>query len=628
MPSPRRADAPLPGASGDRPGAAWGLGTAVLPVAAAALAAAGGAAAAPSAGGASVALRPDTVPDAGRIRDEAEDRQRDFERQRRRRLPYAGGSAGARCDEIVGRYCLWHEDDEDFEPAEEPRSVERERDRLLEHLAGAVDSAPGSEWLVGQRVRYLLEAGRDEDALRAAERCRAAAWWCRALAGRVLHEAGRWGEALGAFRAAGRAMDGGRRREWRDLSVLLEGEAADRWEESGPTERRRLARRTWRLSDPLHLVPGNDRRTEHLSRLVDARLRRDAATPFGRHWTDGLEELTLRYGLPVEYRREPPSPSRVDPEPIVVGRHPPDALSFVPTSEAILRPGRAGEDEWRLDARRPHTTYAPPYADTVRRLTHRLATFPRGDTTVVVAAYRAEPAEKGGDRAAAGGRTGAAGPSREALLRLVPVDALDAPSAAEAAREDRREGTLAGGLAVRVPSGPHLVSVEVLQRRSGVADRSRYGVRLPRRPEGVPGLSDLLLLEPDAPAAGPLEEVLPSVRGPGPLRPGDGVGVHWELYGPRLLLGDVEVSVALVEEGGGLVEEIAGAVGLGDDEGVALEWRDAAARPGRVHPRGIRLRLPDDLAEGAYRIRVTVRLSGYDPMTAARRIEVRRSDGE
>jgi hypothetical protein len=620
MASLPRTDGSDSGAAGERAGAGpvavRRLRTAVASVAVPALAAAGGLAAAAPAGGAGhapAARGVDTVPGADRVLEEAEDRQRGFERHRRRRLPYAGGSASARCDEIVGRYCLWHEDGDDIELAEEPRSVGRERDRLLEHLAGALDSVPGSAWLVGQRVRYLLEAGREDDALRAAARCRASDGWCRALAGRVLHEAGRFGEALEAFRAAGRAMDGGRRREWRDLSVLLEGDAADRWEESGPAERRRLARRTWRLSDPLHLVPGNDRRTEHLSRVVDVRLRRDAATPFGRTWTDGLEELTLRYGLPVEYRREPPSPSRIDPGPIVVGRHPPDALSFLPAPEAILRPGRAGEDAWELDARRPHASYAPPYADTVRRLRHELAVFPRGDTAVVVAAYRSEPAR--GDGAA------------EALLRMVPVAALDSPSTAGAASEDRREGALAGGLAVRVPPGPHLVSVEVLQRRAAVADRSRYGLRLSRRPEGVPGLSDLLLLEPGAPSDAPLEEVLPSVRGPGPVRPGGAVGVYWELYGPRLLLRDVEVSVALVEEDGGLVERIAGAVGLGDGEGVALEWRDAAARPGRVHPRGVRLRLPDDLSEGDYRVRVSVRLRGYDEMTAERRLEVRRADG-
>lgn len=624
-----------------------------------AVAAVCGLVAAPQVGGARPALPAgvpdappaDTVPDPERVLDEAKDRQRDFERHRRRRLPYDGGRAAGRCDEVVGRYCLWHDDgrDGDAEPPDEPESVERERARLLEHLADAMETVPGSRWLVGQRVRYLLEAGWSAEALGTAERCGAAEWWCRALEGRVLHARGRFVEAGEAFGAARRAMDGDRRREWGDLSVLLEGDASGRWEELGPEGRRRLVRRLWRLADPLHLVPGNDRRTEHLSRLVEVRLRRDAATPFGRFWTDGLGELTMRYGVPLDYRREPPSPTRIDPRPSVIGRHPPDALGFLPTSGALLRPGRIGEDAWRLGARRPHATYAPPYADTVRRLPHRIAVFPRGDTSVVVAAFRSAPVEEDGDAAGASppgpaevdgapaeGRADPIRPGervegmarREALLRLVPVAALDSPSLEDAAAEDRREGDVRGGLAVRVPSRPHLLSLEFLRRRAAVADRSRYAVRLSRRPEGVPGLSDLLLLEPDAPPEGPLEEVLPAVRGPSPVRPGARLGVYWELYGPRLLLDDVEVSVALAEEDGGLVERVADALGFGEGEGVALEWRGAATRPGRVHPRGIRLRLPDDLPDGEYRVRVSVRLPGYDPLTAVHPVEVRRAGAD
>lgn len=563
----------------------------------------------------------DTVSDPERVLEEAKDRQRAFERHRRRRLPYGGGVAPHRCDEIVGRYCLWHEDGsgEERDPPAEPESVRRERARLLDHLGRAVEAVPGSEWLVGQRVRYLLEAGRLDEALEAAGGCRAAGWWCRALRGRVLHAKGRFVEADRTFGDALRAMGERRRRRWTNLSVLLEGDAGDRWDDLGPEGRRRMARRLWRLADPLYLVRGNDRRTEHLARVVAVRTREDGATPFGRFWTDGLGELTLRYGLPAEYRREPPSPSRLDPEPAVIARHPPHALSFLPAPEAVLRPGRADEDDWRPDAERPHASYAAPYADTVRRLPHRIAVFPRGDTSVVVASYRSGWGE---------GDAGPEGAGREALLRLVPTTALDTPYLRLPASDDRRTGADRGGLAVRVPSRPHLVAVELLHREAEVAERARYALRLPRRPEGVPGLSDLLLLEPGAPVEGSLEDVLPGVRGPGPLRPGARLGLYWELYGPRLLLDDVEVSVALAEEEGGLIERLAGVVGLAGEEAVALEWPDAAGRPGRVHPRGLRLRLPDRLSEGEYLLEVSVRVPGYDPMTVRRRLEVRKGPGE
>lgn len=560
----------------------------------------------------------DTVADAEEIVEEARSRQRAFERLRRLRLPYGGGPSAGRCDEVVGRYCLWHEDGGgDPEPPEEPESVKEGRRELLSHLEAALRSAPGSGWLLGQRVRYLLEAGRAAAALEEVEprRCGAATWWCRALEGRVLHEQGRYVEAGSAFDRALAAMDAGRRRRWTDVGVLLEGEAADRWEASDPVARRRLAARLWRLADPLHLVPGNDRRTEHLARRAMARIRRDAATPFDRYWSDGLEELLLRYGLPVSYRREPPRPGRSAVDPVVTGRHPPGALAYLPGEAALLRPGRAGPEGWDLDADRPRATYAPAYADTVRRLPHRLTVFGRGDSSVVVAAYRASA----GDGRADDGRP------PEALLRLQPVTGPDAPAGSAAGGGERRGRGARGGLAVTVPSRPHVASVEVLHRDTAVAERARYGLRLSRRPEGVPGLSGLLLLEGGEPVPGTLSEAVPRALPPGPVRPGRRLGLYWEMYGPRSLLEDVEVSVGLAEADGSWLERLVGAVGLGEPggEGVGLEWRDAAGRPGRVHPRGVRLRLPDDLPAGDYRLEVAVRVPGHEVMTSGHEIDVR-----
>lgn len=558
----------------------------------------------------------DTVATAEEVLEEARDRQDDFERHRRLRLPHGAGRPVERCDEIVGRYCLWHGDGpDDRDPPEESESVREARARLLDHLARAQQTVPGSDWLVGQRVRYLLEAERPERALRAARDCEATGWWCRALEGRVLHEEARFVEAREAFAAGLAGMAPRLRRRWTDLSVLLEGEASDRWDDLDHAGRRRMARRAWRLADPLYLVPGNDRRTEHLARRVAVRIRREAATPFGRFWNEGLEELTLRYGLPVEYRREAPSPARPTARPSVLGRHAPDALRFLPPSEVLVRPGRAEADAWRLDAPRPQASYAPVYADTVARLRHRLAVFPRGDTCTVVAAYRADRPRK---REPQGGGT-------EALLRLLPLPMLD--SSVVSAVSERRAAGPRGALAVRVPAGDHLLSAEVLRRGDSVAARARYAVALDRRPEGVPGLSDVLVLRADGPIPGTVREALPRVRGPEPVPPGARVDLYWELYGPRLLLDDVEMSVAIAEEDGGWLERLAGAVGLAEGEGVALGWRDAAGRPGRVHPSGIEFRLPDDLPDGDYRLEVSARIPGYDRMSVTRRLTVSEEAG-
>lgn len=557
---------------------------------------------------------PDADPEE--VIGEAKGRQRSFERHRRVRLPYAGGRGGGRCDEIVGRYCLWHDDgDDDFEPPEEPESVTREREQLLDHLAGALARVPDSDWLVGQRVRYLLEADRPAEALdQATARCRAAGWWCRALEGLVLHERGSHVEAGRAFDRALAAMAPERRLRWTDVSVLLEGDAEDRWEESDDGGREALARRLWNLSDPLYLVAGNDRRTEHLARRAEVRMREDAATPFGSYWNPGLGELTLRYGVPYAFGREPPRPGRTATRPSVVGRHHPDALHWLPSPDALLDPGLAGPDGWELDDPEPRSEHAPSYADTTGRLDHWLTVFPRGDSTVVVAAYRTSTRD---------GTVGAAERPGDALLRLVPVEALDGPGDdGLPAADDRWSGGERRGLAVRVPSRPHLLSLELLRRGDRRADRARYGLPLERRPEPLPGLSDLLVLEPADSAPQTLEAGLPRARGPGPVAPGDRLGLYWEIYGPRRLMEDVVVSLTLAGRGGGLVDRLAGALGLGDDDVVALGWRDRVGEPGRVHPRGVQLRLPEDLPEGDYRLELSVRVPGYETMTAGRELEV------
>lgn len=583
------------------------------------------------------------APDPEEVVGEAKGRQRAFERHRRRRLPYAGGRSGDRCDEIVGRYCLWHEDgaDRDREPPEESESVVREREELLEHLAAALRRVPDSDWLVGQRVRYLLEADRPGQALeQATEGCRAVGWWCRALEGRVLHERGDFVRAGQAFDAALAAMEPDRRRRWTDVHLLLEGDARDRWDEADEAEREALARRLWHLADPLWLVAGNDRRTEHLARRVQVRMREDAATPFGSHWNPGLGELTVRYGVPYAFGREPPRPGRLETRPMVVGRHHPDALRWLPSPDALLAPARAGLEGWELDDPEPRTEHATPYADTTGRLDHWLAVFPRGDSTTIVATWR--PSERdgaGGREAGASPRRGPtrdddpdgaadpdAGPPVEVLLRAVSVAALDTAAGELPAADDRWSGGARRGLAVRIPSRPHLLSLELLRREARRAERARRGLPLERRPEALPGLSDLLVLEAGDSVPSTLGAALPRARPPGPVRPGTRLGLYWEMYGPRRLMEEVEVSLTLAERGGGIIRRLGRALGLGDGQAVALGWRDRADGPGRVHPRGVHLRLPEALSDGDYHLQLSVRVPGHEAMTAGRDLTVEGED--
>src|SRR5438034_7450813 len=64
---------------------------------------------------------------------------------------------------------LEHGGDEDSAPPEPPQ-IRQARTRLLAALDVAGASLPGDEWIVGQRVRYLLEDSQPRLAARAVER--------------------------------------------------------------------------------------------------------------------------------------------------------------------------------------------------------------------------------------------------------------------------------------------------------------------------------------------------------------------------------------------------------------------------------------------------------------------------
>src|SRR5579871_283184 len=107
--------------------------------------------------------------------------QEDFERARRNLSPedpYPRHS----CDVVVGRFCYWSDIDEP-DPPPEPKGIGKARAKLLTVLDRASSALSGDPWVVGQRVRYLVEAGQTELAVEAARACRAAPWWCEALAG-------------------------------------------------------------------------------------------------------------------------------------------------------------------------------------------------------------------------------------------------------------------------------------------------------------------------------------------------------------------------------------------------------------------------------------------------------------
>src|SRR3954469_17321158 len=87
---------------------------------------------------------------------------------------------------IVGRFCEWHPLTPDDAIPEEGDGIRAARAELLRDLEKANTTLPGDDWLVGQRVRYMIE-DHDTATIGVARSCRASKWWCDALLGLALH---------------------------------------------------------------------------------------------------------------------------------------------------------------------------------------------------------------------------------------------------------------------------------------------------------------------------------------------------------------------------------------------------------------------------------------------------------
>lgn len=575
----------------------------------------GGAGPAPPAAGVSVPLQ--SAPDSSELHDRARSLQARFERDRRRRLPRTWRWSGGRCDERIGRFCLrFGRDDDERDPPEEPATIAEARAELLDELARIGEALPGDRWVLGQRIHYLGEQGRWDRAVALAERCDAVArgWWCPALRGYALHRSGRYPEADAAFAEALETMDAERRREWSDPEPLLDGRGRELWEEAEEDDdvRGRILDRMWRLADPLYLVPGNDRRTEHYARHVAVWIREDARSPYGIFWSGDLARMLVRYGPEEGWERERRQPVTME-EGGVIGHHHPESRRYAPPGGVLADPLSAGEVEWDLDVRRPRSTHVPRYAPVLDVEPFQVGLFRRGEDVIAVAGYRRPDGDAERGRGAVPGEPAAG--VRAGLHLVVPDSGIRVRTV--------RTGPPAGGLAARAPAGAYVVSVEVWSPEDEVGARRRLGVEREALLPGTPALSDLLVLDAAEALPASLEEVVGRLRPVARICPGETATVAWELYGLGDRSGSLEFGLRLDRVDPGLLERIGGWLGIGDpSQSVVLDWSESAPDAAGPALRAVDLGLPDDLPSGRYRLRVRVGSGELEPLEVARRVDV------
>jgi hypothetical protein len=396
----------------------------------------------------------------------------------------------------------------------------------LRELEAAGARLPGDDWILGQRVRYLVEDGRTGLAVALTRACRATRWWCDALEGFARHAGRDYAGADQKFDRALTAMPEEQRCAWTDLSPLLKD--ARRYRKLRCEERAARSHRIWWLADPLYSVAGNDLRTEHYSRHTMALFLEHAANPYGVFWSDDMRELLLRFGWPTHWARSFRRSVSLEPPP-VVGHEADPSFWLFPRPFYTEPWSDVTAVRWEPTMDQPPARYAPSYANGLVPITGiQFARFRRGDTTLTLAAL-----DLRSDSAFAEGPLDV----RLAVARdpATPVEVGRAP-----------------------PAGPHrVVSVRsrwrprVLSLEAMKADTGWIGLRrvmVPPDPAGLaPDVSDILLVAPTGELPKSLGEAAAAALRPAVVRAGHRVGLYWEMYGTPGLADTVQVAITVTK---------------------------------------------------------------------------------
>jgi len=537
--------------------------------------------------------------------------QEGFETFRRRNAPvFTVRSGPDRCDERVGRFCYWYEEDSPDPPNESERITEA-RTRLIEQIDSVGRLWPNDKWVSGQRVRYLTEARRYDDAVRAAQSCTSREWWCRAVQGFAFHVAGRYEEADSAYEAALRLMSDGERCNWRDLKLLLDDDQLKRYREQGCSRRLPLEQRIWWLSRPMLSGRGNDARTEYYSRLMMAHFVEDAPSAYAMGFDFDERELTLRYGWPIAWTRSPQPSLVAGGEPSLVGHERTPAHPYLPVRSVLDNPASSDSAGWRSKGIPPvRSRYAPAYARRLIPLEHQSALFRRGDSAMVMVAWSVAKDEQ----------LAAAVDAREVSAALVLTRGEEQDAVVVRSASPGRTGRLMA----RSAWGSMLLSVEVAAAKERTLARARYGVRRSDTPQSRIQLSDIVLYEPYDGMPTSAEDVLPHMRTSERIPVGSRVGIFWEAYNTSPTGEGLEVNITVAPEntsGGWLSRGLRALRRVREAQPVSVGLRDVSARGTAVTARAVEVDL-STLTPGRYLLQLELNAGAGNEVRVERTITV------
>ncbi len=524
----------------------------------------------------------------------------------------------------------------DFSVKTRSRKLTRELfTRMITALDKAQEVAPGDRWIMGQRVLHRVERAEVQDAAAVADRCRSDRWWCAALVGYTKRLLGLDAMADSAFDVALATMPDTLRCQWQDLDWIFYGDRDQDWYNSlGCAQQAEMNRTVWWLADPLWIEEGNERRTAHYFRVVQAKLFEDGEARLAPHVESvydrepypphgpSFRTLVLKLGVPAHM---------VWGESIVVsggggcmlpnGRCPRSVRAtsggsmtlmglqymkpyyhFIPALAAIRAPLAAREEHWNPTAEYP-TEHMRPGFGHFSVPGHQVAWFRRGDSARVVAGFDV-PADTllSWSELVGGGLVLATSPSVPPIVIRVPV--ADAPwTFAATTRPDSV-----------------LLSLEAVAAGRG-AGRVRYASGPPPMPAQRVAMSDVLLLSSADSLPSELEAATRLAARSTTVTEGSVVGLYWEVYGLETR-DSTTVSLSVVENRPTALRrlgQLLGVVAAGDS--VRVQWSDTRSGSSGVAARSLALDV-GPLRRGSYTMQLTLAVPGQVPVSVKREIEI------
>jgi hypothetical protein len=252
-------------------------------------------------------------------------------------------------------------------------------------------------------------------------------------------------------------------------------------------------------------------------------------------------------------------------------------------------------------------TYAPLWAISFEPiLDHQVAVFRRGDSAFIVAAFDANDVSTPRQ-------------SRRAGLFAAVVDRGGVLPPIGKTIEEADRAVVSTLVA---PWRPLIVSLEVLNPKNGIAERTRFAPRLPVASTRL-SLSDLLLYTPREPAPTSLTEatsrILHATRAPVSRQ----IGVFWETYGVRPEGERIDYALLVTPIDEGFIRRALVKLRVVDPErSVSLQWHEVQSSTEGIASRGVTINL-SHLRPGRYAVRLMLTPSGSDvPIVSERTIYI------